>query len=112
MANVATDKLLKILRLEAQLGCQDKAVTRGLASFAAAWLSDAGRNGIDSEFAEGVAGEMRAYSAMPDAETRRSAIQALIQRLQGQPAARPAETAPRREAPPQRAERSAPEKEQ
>ena len=85
MANVASDKLLKILRLEAQLGCQDKAVTRGLASFAAAWLADASRNGIDNEFAEAVAGEMRAYSAMPDAETRRPAIQALIQRLQGQP---------------------------
>ena len=54
MANVASDKLLKILRLEAQLGCQDKAVTRGLASFAAAWLADASRNGIESELAETV----------------------------------------------------------
>ena len=105
MANVASDKLLKILRLEAQLGCQDKAVTRGLASFAAAWLADASRNGIDNEFAEAVAGEMRAYSAMPDAETRRPAIQALIQRLQGQPAVRPADAPPRRETPPQRTER-------
>ncbi|HRA53020.1 MAG TPA: OB-fold nucleic acid binding domain-containing protein, partial [Thermoflexales bacterium] len=105
MANVASDKLLKILRLEAQLGCQDKAVTRGLASFAAAWLADASRNGIESELAETVASEMRAYSAMPDAETRRPAIQALIQRLQGQPAARTSEAAPRREAPAQRSER-------
>ena len=111
MANVASDKLLKILRLEAQLGCQDKAVTRGLASFAAAWLADASRNGIDGALAEAVAGEMRAYSAMPDAETRRPAIQALIQRLQGQPSAKPADAAPRREMPPQRLEREAPERE-
>ncbi len=55
MPNPATEKLLKILKLEAQTGYQDRAVTRGLQSFAAAWLNDAARNNIDPAWAESVA---------------------------------------------------------
>ncbi len=81
MANPATEKLLKILRLEAQTGYQDKAVTRGLQSFAAAWLADAARNDIDPDWAETVAQEMRDYSASTDAVHRRAALDALMTRL-------------------------------
>ncbi len=82
MPNSATEKLLKILKLESQTGCQDKAVTRGLASFTKAWLADAAKASIDPAWAESVAEDMRAYSAMTDAQVRRAALNALMQRLQ------------------------------
>jgi ATP-dependent DNA helicase RecG len=81
MPNSATEKLAKILKLEAERGYQDKAVTRGLASFANAWLVDAAKSNIDSAWAMSVADEMRAYSAS-DVPTRRAALGVLIQRLQ------------------------------
>lgn len=81
MPNQATEKLLKILKLEAQTGYHDKAVTRGLQSFAAAWLADAARNNIDPDWAESVAQEMRDYSATSDETRRRATLDALITRL-------------------------------
>ncbi len=80
MPNPATEKLLKILRLEAQTGHADKAVTRGLASFSAAWLADAAKSNIDPMWAETIAQEMRAYTAEPDTAKRRT----LLGGLQGQ----------------------------
>ncbi|MCL5995207.1 MAG: ATP-dependent DNA helicase RecG [Chloroflexi bacterium] len=82
MPNSATEKLTKILKLEAERGYQDKAVTRGLASFANAWLADAAKSNIDAAWAMSIADEMRTYSAAPDVATRRTALSALIQRLQ------------------------------
>ena len=82
MPNSATDKLAKVLKLEAERGYQDKAVTRGLASFTNAWLADAAKFGIDSVWAQTIADEMRAYSAAADVSTRRAALSALINRLQ------------------------------
>lgn len=81
MPNQATEKLLKILRLEAQTGYHDKAVTRGLQSFAAAWLADAARNDIDPDWAETIAQEMRDYSASTDEAHRRAVLDALVTRL-------------------------------
>ncbi|MFN4292998.1 MAG: ATP-dependent DNA helicase RecG [Thermoflexales bacterium] len=81
MPNPATEKLLKILRLEAQTGYHDRAVTRGLQSFAAAWLADAARNDIDPDWAETIAQEMRDYSASADEAHRRAALDALMTRL-------------------------------
>ena len=81
MANPATEKLLKILRLESQNGNTDKAVTRGLASFAAAWLADAARNNVDPAWAEGVAQEMRAYSGLADLAQRKTLLDALVTRV-------------------------------
>ncbi len=81
MPNQATEKLLKILRLEAQTGYHDKAVTRGLQSFAAAWLADAARNDIDPDWAETIAQEMCDYSASADEAHRRAALDALMTRL-------------------------------
>ena len=82
MPNSATEKLLKILKHEVQMGYQDKAVTRGLASFTKAWLADAARANIDADWAQSVADDMRAYSEMGDATLRRAAMSALIHRLQ------------------------------
>lgn len=98
MPNQATDKLLKILRLEAQTGYHDKAVTRGLQSFTAAWLADAARNDIDPDWAETIAQEMRDYSASRDEAHRRAVLEALMTRLRspvlrGAAQARPRETA-------------------
>jgi ATP-dependent DNA helicase RecG len=81
MPNPATDKLLKILKYEAQTGHQDKAVTRGLQSFAGTWLADALRNNIDPDWAETVAQDMRDYSANSDETRRRAALDALMNRL-------------------------------
>jgi ATP-dependent DNA helicase RecG len=81
MPNSATEKLTKILKLEAERGYQDKAVTRGLASFANAWLADAAKSNIDSTWAQSVADEMRAYSAASDTATRRTALNAIVTRL-------------------------------
>jgi ATP-dependent DNA helicase RecG len=81
MPNQATDKLLKILRLEAQTGYHDKAVTRGLQSFASAWLADAARYNIDPNWAETVAQDMRDYSTTSEDARRRAMLDALINRL-------------------------------
>ncbi len=81
MPNPATDKLLKILKYEVQTGHQDKAVTRGLQSFAGTWLADAARNNIDPDWAETVAQEMRDYSTNADETRRRATLDALMTRL-------------------------------
>jgi ATP-dependent DNA helicase RecG len=80
MPNPATEKLTKILKLEAQNGYTDKAVTRGLQSFAPAWLADAARNNIDATWAEGIAQAMRDYSAADD-QTRRATLDSVIMQL-------------------------------
>ena len=92
MANPATEKLLKILRLESQNGNTDKAVTRGLASFTAAWLADAARNHVDPAWAEGVAQEMRAYSALADLAQRKTLLDALMTRVRTPEQGRATET--------------------
>lgn len=101
MPNSATEKLLKILKLEGERGYQDKAVTRGLASFASAWLADAAKSNIDPVWANSVADEMRAYSNAKDINLRRIALGVLIARLHaptlGSQAARVPQPAPVRE---------------
>ena len=81
MPNPATEKLLKILRLEAQTGHADKAVTRGLASFSAAWLADAAKSNIAADWAETIAQDMRAYTAETDVSKRRTLLDGLQSRL-------------------------------
>ena len=81
MSNPATEKLARILKLETSTGYGDKAVTRGLQSFAPAWLADAGRNGISPEWAESIAQAMRDYSAAPDQSVRRALMDGVIKQL-------------------------------
>ncbi|MCS7088779.1 MAG: ATP-dependent DNA helicase RecG [Thermoflexales bacterium] len=81
MANSATEKLLKILRLEAQTGYQDKAVTRGLHSFANTWLAFAERANLDQDWAMTIAQQMREYSACDDLSRRRAMLDALMTQL-------------------------------
>jgi ATP-dependent DNA helicase RecG len=92
MQNPATEKLIRILKLEAQTKYADKAVTRGLQSFTPAWLADAARNGLPPEWAESVAQLMREYSASNGVDERRGRIDALLAMLQ-----RPGAPAPVRE---------------
>lgn len=68
-----------------QMGCQDRAVTKGLTSFSGAWLADAARNNIDPAWAQSVADDMRGYSALTETDARRSALATLIAKLQGAP---------------------------
>ena len=113
MPNAATEKLSKILKLETQTNYGDKAVTRGLQSFAPAWLGDAAKNNVDPAWAEIIAQHMRDYSALADVSARREKLDLLLTLLrtpvlQGQtaaavaaPAAMPADgvqAAPRQEA--------------
>ncbi len=81
MPNSATEKLLKILRLEAQTGYQDKAVTRGLHSFANTWLAFAERANLDKDWAMTIAQQMREYSACEDVSRRRAMLDALMAQL-------------------------------
>ena len=82
MPNPAVEKITKILRLEAQTGYNDKAVIRGLGSFAGAWIADAAKNNLDPSWAEDLADDMRAYSDMKDIEARKGAMQAILTQLQ------------------------------
>ncbi len=92
MPNTATEKLSKILKLETQTNYGDKAVTRGLQSFAPAWLGDAAKNNVDPAWAEVIAQHMRDYSALEDVGARREKLELLLTQLrapvlQGQTAA-------------------------
>ena len=80
MTNAAIEKLQRILKLESQK-FEDKAVTRGLGSFALAFVADAQRNGLATDWSETVAESMRSYSAMTDIDGRKRAMIALMDLL-------------------------------
>ncbi len=81
MSNPATEKLARILKLEAQKGYSDTAVISGLKSFAPAWLADAARNGIDAQWSRDIGERLAAYSATADLERRREGLSALLDAL-------------------------------
>ncbi len=81
MTNAAIEKLQRILKLESQK-YEDQAVTRGLGSFALAFVADAQRNGLATGWAENVADRMRRYSAATEIEARKAAMTELLEFLQ------------------------------
>ena len=85
----SVEKLLKILKLEADTGYRDRAVIGGLAQFADRWRDDAQHDRIDTQPIDAVASRLRAYSGLTDAEARGQAIHELIQVLNSPAAATP-----------------------
>lgn len=81
------DKLIKILRLEAERH-QDKAVVGGLASYADTWNRVAQQEfGLDAaEWIDEIAVRLRTYSDLPHAEARRKALTGLLQAAERGPA--------------------------
>ncbi len=81
------DKLIKILRLEAERH-QDKAVVGGLASYADTWNRVARQEfGPDAaEWIDEIAVRLRTYSDLPHAEARRKALTGLLQAAERGPA--------------------------
>ena len=73
MPNPATEKLLRILQLEARKH-EDKAMIGGLVSFVPAWLADAQRAALAPDDAQDVAAALLGYSALTEYESRSQAL--------------------------------------
>jgi ATP-dependent DNA helicase RecG len=91
-----TQKLFKILRLEAEDGHKDRAVIGGLARYADTWLQEAGAGlGQESQgWVEDVAGRLRSYSSLGSEQERLTALGDLIQLLEKGPSVPDAQGAP------------------
>ncbi|MFQ6102311.1 MAG: ATP-dependent DNA helicase RecG [Anaerolineae bacterium] len=91
---VPTEKLTKILRLEAEKH-QDRAVLGGLTRYADTWLREAGAafGPEAARWVQAVADRLRAYSSLPDRVARQQAVVTLLEMLETAPPLRP----PRRE---------------
>jgi ATP-dependent DNA helicase RecG len=78
MMTTPTEKLLKILRLEAEKH-QDQAVVGGLASYAGTWAREAESVFAPeaSDWVKEIAERLRTYSDLPDTTARRKALAAL-----------------------------------
>ncbi len=80
------DKLAKILKLEADTGCRDRAMIGGLSQYAATWQEEARREAGDDTRLEAVGDRLRAYSSLPSLDARRQAVDEILGLL-SQPAA-------------------------
>ncbi|MCC7207799.1 MAG: hypothetical protein IT323_10855, partial [Anaerolineae bacterium] len=82
----ALEKLVKILRLETDTGCQDKAVIGGLRSFGQNWLPEAHAQARKPEhhvLAEELVDLLGRYAAIPTPEERQSMIRYMLGRVTG-----------------------------
>lgn len=96
MMTAPTEKLLKILRLEAER-YEDQAVVGGLARYADTWLREAKTafGPEASDWIQEVAERLRAYSGLPDAAARREALAALSDVIETGPSAQGCSSRPR-----------------
>jgi ATP-dependent DNA helicase RecG len=103
------EKLSSILRLEAEKH-QDQAVYGGLAKYASTWVQEAGAAyGADADsWIEDIAGRLRVYSDLPDPDTRRKALAALMETVQRGPSPAQAEPKQREEVAPVTAQPATP----
>jgi len=88
----AIEKLIKILRLEAER-YQDRAVFGGLARYADTWLEEATTTFSPhaSDWIEEVADRLRAYKSIPGAPARSAALDVLLEVLQAGPPPSPSQ---------------------
>ena len=88
----AIEKLIKILRLEAER-YQDRAVFGGLARYADTWLEEATTafSPHASDWIEEVADRLRAYKSIPGAPARSAALDVLLEVLQAGPPPSPSQ---------------------
>ena len=82
----ALEKLVKILRLETDTGCQDRAVIGGLHSFGQNWLPEAHAQARKPEhhiLAEELVDLLGRYAAIPTPEERQNMIKYMVGRITG-----------------------------
>lgn len=82
----ALEKLVKILRLETDTGCQDRAVIGGLRSFGQNWLPEAHAQARKPEhhiLAEELVDLLNRYAAIPTPDERQSMIKYMVGRITG-----------------------------
>ena len=82
----ALETLVKILKLEQNTGCQDRAVITGLASFAADWSSNAHMQAKKPEhhaLVDELVTLMMAYPMIADTDERHAAIKHMLGRITG-----------------------------
>src|SRR3989304_2986395 len=75
------EKLTKILKLEADMGCRDRAMIGGLAQYVTHWQAEAQGDGIEAGAIDTVTRVLRDYAGVADPEARRRAIEQLLARL-------------------------------
>ena len=74
----SAEKLIKILKLEAESGYRDRAMIGGLAQFADRWREEAQRDRIEADPIEAVAARLSAYAGLNDADARRQSVEEMI----------------------------------
>jgi ATP-dependent DNA helicase RecG len=99
------DKLLKILKLEAELGYENRAVVGGLEKFLPVWENESKSSNLNLEFVQSVTDKIRTYRDL-DQEGRTNLLSELRDVLRNAqptqaPAARPLPERPRPPHPPQ-----------
>jgi ATP-dependent DNA helicase RecG len=80
----AFKRLIRVLKLEADQGYQNKAVVGGIRQFATFWVSQAREEAVDEAdrvLIEQIAEVLVDYGKMPGVEARATAIDSLISRL-------------------------------
>ena len=75
---VSFEKLTKILKLEIDTGYRDRAMIGGLSQFAAKWQEDAQREAVEAARVDAIAGQLREYSILTDADARRRAVDEML----------------------------------
>jgi ATP-dependent DNA helicase RecG len=106
------DKLLKILKLEAELGYENRAVVGGLEKFLPVWENESKSSNLNVEFVQSVSEKVRTYHDL-DQEGRTNLLSELRDVLRSAqpaqaPAARPLPERPRPPRPPQPAPQTQP----
>src|SRR5579859_7870931 len=82
----ALEKLVKILKLEQNTGCQNKAVIGGLAGFGTQWAVEAHSQAKKPEhhlLVDELAGLLVGYDAQPEASERSASIKYMLVRITG-----------------------------
>ncbi len=82
------EKLRKILKLEAELGYENKAVVGGLERFLPSWVKEAQSSNLNSEFIQGVVDKINNYRTQ-DQAARTQTLEAIFQMLGSQPPSSP-----------------------
>src|SRR5215472_13392634 len=108
----ALEKLVKVLKLEQNTGCQNKAVIGGLAGFGAQWATEAHAQAKKPEhhlLVDELAVLLVGYDAQPEPSQRSASIKYMLGRITGRIPAPPGASLPPADAPPPVPRATAPE---
>jgi ATP-dependent DNA helicase RecG len=111
----AFKRLIRVLKLEADQGYQNKAVVGGIRQFATFWVGQAREEAIDEAdkvLIEQIAEVLVDYGKLPGLEARAEAIDSMMSRLKARSERLPevVKTAERPPAPPAHTEKNQPKK--